>query len=88
MKTYATADGTPIGGYSIFSQGDQAIPAQFADLGAVRVRPKLGNIMLQGCLDAGVDLDSRGLTDSAEPARIVLFWGDHHESGQQVLWQE
>jgi hypothetical protein len=89
MKIYATADGTPIEGYSRFSDGgDHAIPAEFADLDAVRVRPKLANIMLQGCLDAGVDLEFEGLTDSAKPARVILVWGDHHESGQQILWQE
>jgi hypothetical protein len=44
--------------------------------------------MLQGCIDAFVYLEFEGLTDSAEPSRIILTWGDHHESGEQVLWQE
>lgn len=88
MKKYATANDTPIEGYSRFQAANRPMPAEFADLGAIKVRPKFANIMLEGCLDAFVYLEFDGLTDSAEPARIVLTWGDHHESGQQILWQE
>jgi hypothetical protein len=88
MKVLANAGNTPLEGYSRFETNDRAIPPQFADLNATRVRPKDANIMLQGCMDAGVDLAFEGLTDPAQPARIVLHWGDHHESGEQVLWQE
>jgi hypothetical protein len=88
MKKYATANDTPIEGYSRFKAGNPPMPPEFADLGAVRVRPKFASIMLEGCLDAFVHLEFEGLTDSATPARIVLTWGDHHEPGQQILWQE
>ncbi len=87
MKTYATADSTPLQGYSRIP-GDRAIPVAFADLGAAKVRPAQANIMLEGCMDAYVDLWFEGLTNPGEPARIVLTWGDHHETGQQVLWKE
>lgn len=87
MKVYATDEDTPFEGYS-GSAGEWPIPAEFADLGATRVRPAQANIMLEGCVDAFVDLWFEGLTNPDESARIVLTWGDHHESGDQTLWQE
>ena len=66
-------------------------PEPFSDIQANRVRPKDENIMLNGCFDHYVYLHFHGFESNKQyyPNReIILSWGEHDNSGDEVLLAE
>jgi hypothetical protein len=70
---------------------DGKFPEPFSDIQAVKIRPNYENIMLQGCFDHAVSLNFHGFQKnrSIKPNRqIILRWGEHKNSGSEVIWSE
>ena len=68
-----------------------AVPAEFADLAVVRIRPREGDIMVHGCMDHYIYLqfEGIGITKKFDNERqIVLSWEHPPDAGEQVLWEE
>lgn len=71
--------------YSSYGEGEK-LPPEFSDLEVVKLRPKKGYILVQGCMDHGVTLEFDGLKNSAKKT-ITLYWGEASpDSGQEVIW--
>ncbi|MFV8784469.1 hypothetical protein ACNKU7_18790 [Microbulbifer sp. SA54] len=83
MHDYSLSEDTPFGGYSRLQNNE--LPDEFSDLKVVKVRPKQGNIMVQGCFDHYVYLAFNGLHDSLEK-EIVLSYGEFPVL-TEVLWR-
>ncbi|MCU7844078.1 MAG: hypothetical protein KZQ93_09585 [Candidatus Thiodiazotropha sp. (ex Monitilora ramsayi)] len=86
MESYSEKD---IFEYENF--GSNTFPDEFNDLEVVRIRPKDGNIMVNGCFDHYVYLEFHGLgrghKRQMKPA-IQLRWGEGPTSGTEIVWQE
>ena len=66
-------------------------PEEFADLKVLKIRPREGNILIEGCFDSFVHLTFRGIGYGANhdgPNEIVLSWGEQHLYGEETLWIE
>tara|TARA_R110002072_G_scaffold104099_1_gene228384 strand:+ start:777 stop:1250 length:474 start_codon:yes stop_codon:yes gene_type:complete len=91
MEEYSHRDDIPIDGYH-FGDERYEMPAEFADLNVVKIRPDDGNIMVEGCFDHYIYLTFRGIGHLAKPTdkkEIILNWGEHPpNTGTQVLWSE
>ncbi|MBN8432261.1 hypothetical protein JF535_15540 [Microbulbifer salipaludis] len=83
MHNYSLSEDTPFGGYSRLQNNE--LPYEFNDLEVVKVRPKQGDIMVQGCFDHYVYLGFSGLNDSLEK-EIVLSYGEFPVL-TEVLWR-
>ncbi|MDM3871050.1 hypothetical protein QSV34_06735 [Porticoccus sp. W117] len=91
MEKYSYRDDLPIGGYQV-GHDKYVVPQEFADLKVRKIRPKEGNIMVEGCFDHYIYLDFGGIGRLAKPndkKEIILSWGEHPpNTGAQVLWSE
>lgn len=91
MEDYSVKADLPREGYYPDNENQQ-IPDAFADLKVRRVRPRDGNIMVEGCLDHYVYMKFEGvgfLKEFDEKRQIVLSWGEYPpHAGSQVLWAE
>ena len=91
MEAYSKKAETPFNGWYVPDKRIQ-IPAEFADLAVVRIRPGEGNIMVHGCLDHAIYLHFEGIGVEkafAKERKIILSWGEHPpDTGEQVLWRE
>ena len=90
MEVYSQRNDIPIDGYQV---GDERhkIPEAFSDLKVRRIRPREGNIMVEGCFDHYIYLRFHGIGMFAESEekKIVLNWGEHPpHTGTEVLWAE
>ena len=77
--------------WEIMTDDEGKFPEPFSDIQASRVRPKDENIMLNGCFDHYVYLHFHGFESNKQyyPNReIILSWGEHDNSGDEVLWAE
>ena len=66
-------------------------PEEFADLKVLKIRPKEGNIMIEGCFDSFVVLDFKGIgygNNKGKPKKIILSWGEQELYGEETLWAE
>lgn len=73
--------------YSSHGEGE-SLPAKFVDLKVVKLRPTLGYILVQGCMDHGVVMDFSGFTKETEK-KITLSWGEVPlDGGSEVIWMQ
>lgn len=92
MERYSTLDEeiAPFG-YTVTDAGSN-IPEVFADLRVRKIRPRDGNIMVEGCFDHYVFLRFSGighLKEIHKERKITLSWGEFPpNSGSEVLWSE
>ena len=89
MYKFYLSKASPIGGYYI-SSGEMEIPKEFGDLKVARIRPSDANIMIEGCFDHYVYLhfEDYRFKDAPEIKQIILSWGEHSNTGKEVLWAE
>lgn len=87
MEEFSKRNSTPSHGYNMLNE---EIPKEFADLEVVKIRPKEGNIMVEGCFDHYVYLDFGGLGNYPNPkSRLIqVRWGEGSSAGAEVLWSE
>lgn len=93
MERLSADKSFPTGGYASFELNEgEKFPEPFSDLEAVKIRPRDGNIMIEGCFDHYVMLyfEGYGRMKELQPdRRIILAWGEWEpDAGTQILWQE
>jgi hypothetical protein len=91
MEEYSKKQDTPPYGYIAYGK-NAVVPEPFSDLKVKKIRPRRGNIMVEGCFDHYVYLDFEGIGPGKKydkKRQIVLWWGEHPPTrGSQVLWVE
>ncbi len=88
MEAHSKKPGLPFNGFHRYSE-EEKLPEPFSDLQVRLVRPYEANIMVEGCFDHYVYLNFYGMGVNAKmhpQKEIVLSWGEHEDSGQEVLW--
>lgn len=92
MEKFSARNDIPFEGYWPLLEVGQVTPKEFSDLKVSRIRPKEGNIMVEGCFDHYVYLRFEGigsLRDSSSKRRIILSWGEYEpDMGQEIIWEE
>ena len=86
MEKYSKLEDTPLFGYNL--QQD-SVPEEFSDLNVARIRPKDGNIMVEGCFDHYVYLNFEGYSMfTSDQRNISVSWGEGTNAGSEILWHE
>lgn len=90
MERLSNDESIPAFGYR--RKDGENLPEPFEDLKVVKIRPREGNIMIEGCFDHYVFLYFKGYDKRSKfetEKRIVLSWGEREpQAGTQVLWKE
>ena len=91
MELYSKVPDQPIDGYHAY-QENAFVPKEFEDLKVAKIRPREGNIMIEGCFDHYVYLRFEGVgysKDDNDKNQIILSWGEHPlDAGSEILWTE
>ena len=89
MELFSRNKKVPMTGYQTYNE-EAYVPDEFADLDVALVRPRDGNIMVEGCFDHYIYLKFEGvgrLSRQADKKRIILNWGEHPpHAGSEILW--
>lgn len=77
MELYSHREDILLDGYQ-FGDERYEVPKEFSDLKVRKIRPKDGNIMVEGCFDHYIYLTFKSVGRLAKPGekkKIILNWG-------------